>query len=232
MNKTINCMTFTACIIAAAVHGAIPAWAQGRTTPVEVTNLLGIDPSNNTVKAQQLGTWSVSLSGTAAVTQSGSWNVGITGTPNVNVANTPTVNINATNNIVKAPTQRNSVMLWNTDQSWPAGQYLWGPWIDCAGYKEARVTIQLVSYVGGMDMTQLEVIVRFGAPDGSIVAWTGHATFGTPAHSLTDQSGFTNNSFTCSFTIPVMSDTLLLQLYNSSPYGVDISRGSWVYLVN
>ena len=73
---------FTAvlCVIL-AVTGTSAVWAQARTTPVEVKNQVGIDAANNTVKAEQSGSWTANVVGTLAATQSGIWNVGITGNP-------------------------------------------------------------------------------------------------------------------------------------------------------
>jgi hypothetical protein len=80
----------------------VPTTAVGT---VPVAGSVSID-NQPTVSAQQSGSWSVGIDGTASVSvanqptvsaeQSGGWSVGIVGTPNVNIANTPSVSIAGT----------------------------------------------------------------------------------------------------------------------------------------
>ena len=131
--KAIYSISTAVLCVVLAVTGTSAVWAQARTTQVEVNNQVGIDPANNTVKAEQSGSWLANVAGTLAATQSGIWNVGITGipyvaqsgtwnvgltgdpsvsiagTPNVNVANTPTVNITGTPNVNVANTPTVSI---------------------------------------------------------------------------------------------------------------------------
>ncbi len=80
------------------------AYAQGRTTPVEVKNtpLVQIDKLGNSVTASQDGTWIVGIDGTASVNVANTPDVHIVNTPNVSIANSPTVKIDGITNTVKA----------------------------------------------------------------------------------------------------------------------------------
>ena len=84
MQRTRVVVLIIVCLIAAC----LPAWAVGRTTPVEVVNtpLVGIDPNSSTVKAVQTEPWYVEFMST----------------PSFNIANSPTVKIDGTTNTVKA----------------------------------------------------------------------------------------------------------------------------------
>ncbi|MBI2844672.1 MAG: hypothetical protein HYX78_14860 [Armatimonadetes bacterium] len=228
----------------ATVFSTVPGQAQARTTPVEVTNLLGIDPNNNTVKAQQLGAWTVSLSGTAAVTQSGSWSVGITGTPNMNVANTPNVNVanipmvkidSATNtvkidsnaNTVKTPTQRNMVQLWTTNQTVNNGGIIFSAWISASGYKEMRFVIRSSS-----SSENLLVHIIPTSPTGSGY-YLGRANFAAASGSSFATGGnWVAEGGTCVFSMPVVADLYVLQLKNNTGGTVTVYDSSWAYLVN
>ncbi len=55
------------CVLIVFSSLSIPAFTQVRTTPVEVRNepVVKLDPTNNTVNAQQSGTWSVGIDSSA-----------------------------------------------------------------------------------------------------------------------------------------------------------------------
>lgn len=220
-----------------------PVRAATRSTPVTVTNPLALSTDGNTVKAEQLGSWSFFLSGgTAAVTQSGTWNVGITGTPNVNVANTPsvtvsntpsvnvanspTVSISSTANTVKAPTQSNTIQFWTSDKVVSPGGVLTSPTFSCAGYKELRIVI-----LSDRATSLVKAYVSFRSPNGTWVSMGG-SNLGDPAVSITEHANFTGIGGTCILTIPVMSDNCYIFLQNGYSTDVTIRSCSWAYLVN
>lgn len=221
-----------------------PTHAVPRRTPVEVVNPLALSTDGNTVKAEQLGSWSFFLSGgTAAVTQSGGWSVGITGTPNVNVANTPsvtvsntpnvsvtnspTVKIDSTTNIVKTQTATNSVMIWTGNQTVAAGGTLWSPYMDCSGYNEIRFVIH-----GSVSSSSVKVRVGFRNPTGTNGIPVGEGNFAAPATTICSDANFTASADMCTMRVPVMSNTCYLVIYNYTASPVTIYGYSWAHMVN
>lgn len=91
-------------IAAIIVFCTVAAYAEARSTPVEVKNspLVRIDESGNRVVAFQNEPWSVSQSGAWSVGITNTPNVSVTNTPSVSVSNSPTVKIDGTTNTVKA----------------------------------------------------------------------------------------------------------------------------------
>ncbi len=220
--------------LTAAVLLTTPAIAAVRSTPVEVISPIEIAPSANTVKAQQLGLWTMTVSGTAAVTQSGAWNVGIIGTPNVsvsntvgaNIQNTPTVRIDASANTVKTPTQSNSIQLWTSELIVEPSKVAYGPTINCAGYKELRIYA-----ASTVNSDSVWLYVRFRSPSGSWVS-VGAGNFTVPSVSISEHANFRPATYACIMTLPVMSDMADVYVYNGTASSATIKSLSWAYLVN
>ena len=95
-------------LLAAALVLCCAAHAATRTTPVEVFNVptVKFDPTGNTVKAEQSGTWSVGLDTTANTVKIDSSLNTVkamqSGTYDVSILGTPTVKFDTTANTVKA----------------------------------------------------------------------------------------------------------------------------------
>ncbi|MBI2844674.1 MAG: hypothetical protein HYX78_14870 [Armatimonadetes bacterium] len=220
-------LAFTVCVCMVGAFGAGPAWAAPRSTPVQVVNLLGIDPNSNTVKAQQLGDWNVAIAGTPSVAQSGAWNVGISGTPSVNIANTPTVRIDGTDNIVTTSTKTSRIQLWTTSQEIAPGGAIVSPVIDCAGYRDMRFTLG-----ASTNSADLEITIWFLTG----LDW-GYFSFGTfnfapTTETITTHANFRPTSGFCHFIIPAMSDRCYISIKNNTAGSATVYDMSWVYLVN
>ncbi len=212
-----------------------PAFAQARTTPVEVTNPVEIDPTANTVRAQQSGGWEVGILGTPGVAQAGTWNVGILGTPGVNVVNSPTVSIDpanntigidANNNSVKTSTQSQMIQAWSGDQTLSSGQGVFTPLIDCRGYKELRGM-----FMANFTLVGLKVRVYAKGPSGAMPT-LGSFNFGTTTQSISSHANFVPDPGRCLFVIPVMADIMRLYVINETAFNVTLYESSWIYLVN
>lgn len=222
--KTISIAIMLSAIV------AVSAQAQTtRTTPVEVKNSVSIDQSGNTVNAQQSGAWNVGVTGTPNVNVSNTPSVAVTNIPNVILTNSPTVKIDSANNMVKAPTQSSFFALWSTNQSIGKYGYLWRYSIDCAGFKEARFFIKLDTIC---DYTKVKTGVEAYTPN-NLFAFIGACDFAPPANALCNQANFTSGSGTCVFTVPVISNTMAIYIYNGNLDSITIDGSrSWVYLVN
>ncbi|MDH7601332.1 MAG: hypothetical protein QHI38_04210 [Armatimonadota bacterium] len=128
-----------ALVVAALVVQCAEVCAATRTTPVEVNNAptVKIDPTANTVKAEQNGPWNVELSASANTVkvdpaqntvkseQSGQWAVAIQGTPSVSVE----------------PSYRKVTLFPDGNRILSAGQSYDSALIDCRGFKELRVIV-------------------------------------------------------------------------------------------
>jgi hypothetical protein len=249
MRLTSKLISLPVAAIACGVGLSVtPVCGAERTTPVTVKNLLGIDPNNNTVKAQQLGAWNVNITGSATVTQSGSWSVGLTGspnvtianspsvtitnTPNVSVANIPTVKIDSTTNSVATPTQRKAVQLWTSDQvvAPPSGQVT-SPSFDCVGYKQMYIIVKCTQE--SVSPTLVKVFLQLTVPTTSQTFSPGYANFTAPSGGLSGQATFVQSLGICMFSFPVIADQCRVLVQNQSTSSVTIdSARSWVYLVN
>lgn len=213
---------------------SMPAYAQtqttARTTPVEVKNPVSIDQSGNTVNAQQSGTWSVGITGTPSVSVSNIPGVTITNTPNVNLVNSPVVQIDDKYNAVKTSTLSSVVRLWNENMSIAPSASLLSNNIYCKGYKEAKIIIKLGPHSN--DLTKVSVRVLIYTPDG-FSTLLGKTEFSTPSIKSASQGILEYGEDSCIFSVPVMSDTMAIQIYNGDTRYVPIyNRDTWAYLVN
>ncbi|MEN6584216.1 MAG: hypothetical protein ABFD54_17360 [Armatimonadota bacterium] len=213
---------------------SIPIYAQAqatsRTTPVEVKNPISIDQSGNTVNAQQSGTWSVGIAGIPSVNVSNTPGVIITNTPNVNLINSPTVQIDAKYNSVKTATQSSAMKLWNENIFVAPSGDIWSNNIYCKGYKEARIVIKLGPYSN--DLAKVYVNVYVFTPDG-FRTFLGKIVFSSPTVKSISQGDLEYGTDSCIFTVPVMSDNMIIQIFNGDVKQLPIySRDTWVYLVN
>lgn len=192
-----------------------------------------IDPLENTVKAQQSGNWTVNVTGTPYVAVTNTANVSVVNSPTVKMdATANTVKLDATTNTVKAPTQRQSVSLWSSDQTIPAGSQIY-PYsnVVCAGYKELRAVFQLKApYPTGLDASKVKVYLGFRGPN-NIPVQIGSVNFSGPTQ-LVNQPGFLPQSHLAVFTIPVMGDEVQLIFQNDNAVEATITKDSYIYLVN
>lgn len=221
----------TIMLICAVLLTSACAFGQARTTPVEVKNPVSINATNNTVKAliDPLGN-------TVKAEQSGNWTVAVSGTPNVAVANTPSVNvansvkIDATANTVKTSAKSDCRCFWSVDQPITAGGNVSSGQIDCSGYKEMRVMISLAYPIpGGLDLSKVKIYIYFVNPHGVSVCI---GLVNLAAASIIDHPHFETITYTTSFIVPVMSNTANLLIYNDNSVAAQLSKDSFVYLVN
>jgi hypothetical protein len=240
---------------------AVAAQAQTRTTPVEVVNLIGIDPAANTVKAQQSGLWSVGIQGTldarlvesptvkfdttsntVKAQQSGMWNVGITGTPtvaqsgawNVGISGTPNVNVS------NSPTVR--VDAAHSSVSTPTGYRM------VQLFSEDRVVAAngtvTTSFLDCAGYSEMRVVMYSNTTsvDVDVSLWkrsptnvylrVGRANFGTSGQSVSNQANFTTTPTFCMFAVPVLSDRVYISVYNGTSQSITIRSHSYVMLVD
>lgn len=140
------------------------------------------------------------------------------------------ISINPSGNTVSAPTQRSMIRLCNTDQTIANNSAQGFSVINCAGYKEIRIIVSLASVP--LDPTKAQVSVAYygfaGAP--SILGMANWASTGKP---VTDQANFTMQPTLCAFTVPVMFDSFLVQVFNASGGPITVKADtSIIYLVN
>lgn len=218
------------CILLASVVLGIamvtPVLAQERSTPVTVQNAVDIDPANNTVKAQQSGTWNTTVSGSVSV--SNTPNVSVTNTPNVNIANTPTVAISSTNNTVTTTSACSQLKPWATDTIIANGTTAYTASMNCGGFKEIRLVI-LASIP--TNPQSVKVSIYFNSGSGSNTA-IGSGNFATPSVSVTPNANYTTNSGVCYISHPVLSNSFMIGINNTSGNSITVSHISWAYLVN
>ena len=213
---------------------SMPIYAQtqatSRTTPVEVKTPVSIDQSGNTVNAQQSGAWSVGITGIPNVNVSKTPGVAITNSPNVNLINSPTVQIDEKYNFVQTATQSSAVKLWNENMSVTPSGTIVSNNIYCKGYKEARIVIKLGPYSN--DLTKVNVGAYIFTPDG-FKTLLGKIVFSSPTVKSISQGDLVYGADSCIFTVPVVSDKMVIQIYNGDVNSLPIySRDTWAYLVN
>lgn len=152
----------------------------------------------------------------------------------VTVSNTPTVKVDASantvkidpgSNVVASPALSKTVQLWAAQQVIPVNGTLDGPSINCSGYREIRVVIG-----SAVSSANLKVNIMFS--NGAMSFAVGSCSFGPVTGGVVSGTGFVNNGYVCSFTVPVMSDTFSLNVSNGTGASATISNASWVYLVN
>ena len=200
-----------------ALAFAQSAFAQARTTPVEVTN-----------------TPSVSVTGTPTVSVTGTPNVSVTNTPSVNVANSPsvtvgnspTVKIDSTDNVVRTTTKHITVIPWSSNQTLDNNSYIETALIDTAGYKEIRAEF-LASVTSANLSVEYDVECAPGR-DKRI----GTFSFGGGLPSISGQAGFDLVPDTCAFTVPVMADKARFQVMNTTGASVTVYDECYIYLVD
>lgn len=207
------------------------AFAQTRTTPVEVENspTVKIESTNNTVKAAQSGTWTVGVSGTPNVSVTNTPSVTVANTPSVSVTNTPTVGISAAANTVKPVTNRQSILFWTSNQTIENNTALFTSPIDCSGYREIRVVL-------GASVQSANLVTRvfFYSPSGGYLPVL-LGNFATPSQPISENANFVGTVLSggnCVFIVPVMSDTFRLSITNNTGATASISSWSWAYLID
>jgi hypothetical protein len=247
----------TAIIIAVCMLlAAVAAQAQTRTTPVEVVNLIGIDPAANTVKAQQSGLWSIGIQGTldarlvesptvkfdttsntVKAQQTGTWNVGISGTPSVAQSGSWNVGISGTPNmnVSNIPTVRihgaDNVVSTPTRSAairlWTENQELATSTSLFGPHIDTRGYREMrVVLSSPVQSTSLVVQIWAGVPDTPNTRLLAYADFGAGAESLSTQANFRPAGGQSMFTIPVIADKMIIAIRNLTGSTVTIHGGS------
>ena len=131
-------------------------------------------------------------------------------------------------NAITTATKHATVQLWASDRTVADGKTLQSAVIDCRGYKEVRVMMQ----VDPSD--KLKAWFCYVRPDGRSAFQPGYFSFARANNPFTGNANFTlNTTGHCMFSMPVYSDKCFIQVENNSGRPVTMEAiKCWAYLVN
>jgi hypothetical protein len=231
--------------------------AATRTTPVEVFNvpIVKFDPTGNTVKAEQIGTWTVGLStsantvkidtslNTVKAMQSGTYDVSILGTPTVKFDTTANVvkaeqsgtwnvTIQGTPTVSTQPAYSKVSLFPGENPALAPGARRDSNAIDCRGFKQMHVVLNWYCDSGAP-----RIGVSYCGATGSTYYDLGYY-LGSHNKIITD-ADFTyatinvGQSTRTALTFPVVSDYMKVWVHNSSVGSATLWGGyCFAYLVN
>ncbi len=220
----------TTLAITFAIAFSTTAFAQTRTTPVEIKNTPTVNVAN-TPSVTLVNTPNVAVTNTPSVNVANTPAVTVSNIPSVVVNNQPTVKIDATANTVTTPTISSGIRLWSSDLTMANNSSASCSQFTCTGYREVRAAIKLTS--APLDPANLKIYIECeGTPSGGGTL-LGHVTFVTPTDPIVQHCNFVQSSSMCIFVAPVISNRMWFYITNNSGGSITIdSDRSWVWLVN
>lgn len=145
----------------------------------------------------------------------------------VEVKNAPTVSISPDDNLVQTQAKTSKAMILTSPLTVNAGGGSWLPDVNCGGYKEVRLF--LFSNVSYSDSKLLYLNFSWDSHPFGSARWYDD----TYKSTIVSHPGFSALFRSFTIIIPVMGNTLSIQLLNNSTSTVTLGQSDcWVYLAN